>query len=65
MAGVKDYVLESYDELRNKVSWPTWNELQSSSIVVLIATFIIAAIIYLMDLSFGQVMDFFYVTVFN
>ena len=58
--GVKNYVLESVDELKNKTSWPTWNELQSSAIVVLIATFIIALIVYLMDVAFGQSMGLIY-----
>lgn len=65
MAGIKTYIEESVDELTNKVSWPTWSELQSSGIVVLIATFIIAGIIYLMDLAFGQIMDVIYNTIFG
>ena len=36
-------------ELLKKVTWPSWSELQSSSIVVAISTVIIALIIYLMD----------------
>ena len=54
------YIRESYDELMNKVSWPSWSELQSSSIVVAIATAIIAFIIYLMDSAFSNVMELFY-----
>jgi preprotein translocase subunit SecE len=65
MAGVRTYIEEAVDELTNKVSWPTWSELQSSGIVVLIATFIVAGIIYLMDLGFGQLMDVIYNTIFG
>jgi preprotein translocase subunit SecE len=65
MAGIKTYIEESVDELTNKVSWPTWSELQSSGIVVLIATFIVAALIYLMDFSFGQIMDVIYNKIFG
>ena len=65
MAGIRTYIEESVDELTNKVSWPTWTELQSSGIVVLIATFIIAALIYLMDLGFGQLMDLIYLKIFG
>ena len=54
------YIVESYNELLNKVSWPTWSELQSSSIVVAIASAIIALIIYLMDQTFSNIMDVFY-----
>jgi preprotein translocase subunit SecE len=60
MAKFIDYIKESKDDLLNKVSWPTWKELQSSSIVVAIASFIIALIVYVMDLSFRHIMEFFY-----
>ena len=39
MANIRTYIEESVDELTNKVSWPTWTELQSSGIVVLVATY--------------------------
>ena len=48
-----------WDELK-KVTWPSWKELQSSSIVVAIASMIIALIIYLMDSVFSNVLDVFY-----
>jgi len=51
------YIVESYDELLNKVSWPTWSELQSSSIVVAIATLIIAFVIFVMDSGFRVAME--------
>ena len=43
-----------------KVSWPTWKDLQNSSIVVAVASLIIALIVYLMDLSFRNIMEVFY-----
>ena len=60
MANKESYIKSSYDELMNKVSWPTWSELQSSSIVVAIASAIIALIIYLMDQTLSNIMDVFY-----
>ena len=60
MANKVTYIKESYDELMNKVSWPSWSELQSSSIVVAIATVIIALIIYIMDSAFSNMMQVFY-----
>ena len=36
VASFKTYLSESYNELVNKVSWPTWKELQGSAIVVLV-----------------------------
>jgi len=53
MAKKESYIKSSYDELINKVSWPSWSDLQSSSIVVAIASAIIALIIFLMDFFFG------------
>ena len=60
MAKFVEYIKESADDLMNKVSWPTWKELQSSSIVVAIASLIIAPIVYVMDLSFRNVLEVLY-----
>jgi preprotein translocase subunit SecE len=38
MNKVKEYFSETTNELFHKVSWPTWSELQSSAIVVAIAS---------------------------
>jgi len=57
---IKGYVKESYNELVNKVTWPAWSDLQNSAIVVMIASFIISIIIYLMDISFSFIMDLIY-----
>lgn len=53
MASLKTYIQESYNELVHKVSWPTWKDLQSSSIVVLVSALIISLIVFLMDYIFG------------
>jgi len=50
---MKAYLEDTYNELMYKVSWPTWSELQSSAIVVLVASVIIALIIFVMDYVFG------------
>ncbi len=55
-----DYAKESYDELLHKVSWPTWSELQSSAIVVSVASLVIALVVYLMDISFSSLLRGFY-----
>lgn len=54
------YLKDSYDELKHKVSWPTWNELQGSAIVVSIASLIIAMVVYLMDISVRTLLEQFY-----
>ncbi|HSY77030.1 MAG TPA: preprotein translocase subunit SecE [Bacteroidia bacterium] len=60
MANVSEYIKESYTELVEKVSWPTWRELQSSAVLVLIATVIIALIVAGMDQLIGGALKYFY-----
>lgn len=57
---LKIYVEEAYEELVHKVTWPTWKELQSSALVVMVASFIIALVIFVMDISFENIMEFIY-----
>jgi preprotein translocase subunit SecE len=60
MANVSEYIKESYIELTQKVTWPTWRELQNSAVLVLVAAFIIAFIILLMDQTIALVLRKFY-----
>lgn len=55
-----NYVKECYTELVEKTSWPTWKGLQSSAIVVSIASLIIALVVYLMDKTFETALEAFY-----
>jgi len=48
------YFQEAYDELVHKVTWPTWSELQDSSVVVLVTAVIISVIVLGIDLSFKE-----------
>ena len=57
---IRGYLRDVYDEMLHKVSWPTWKELQSSALVVMIASLLIALVIFLMDISFGHLMDWVY-----
>jgi len=54
------YLKDAYNELLHKVSWPTWAELQNSSVVVMIASLIIAMVVFIMDYSFENIMGFIY-----
>ena len=60
MNKIKLYLQESYIELVKKVSWPSWFQLQSSAIVVMIASLIFAVVIFTMDFSFRNIMTFIY-----
>lgn len=60
MNKLKLYLNDYYTELKNKVDWPKYEELQSHTITVLVASFIIAVIISLMDLAFNTSLKFVY-----
>ena len=53
-------VKESYNELINKVTWPTWPNLQSSTILVLVASVIIALLVFVIDSVSKQIVDIIY-----
>jgi len=57
---IKNYVLESVDEVKNKVTWSTFSELQSSAILVLVASVIFAIVIGLIDFGFQNILAWFY-----
>ena len=60
MTKLKAFIMDSYDEMRLKVSWPKYAELQSSSVLVLVASLIFALIIGVIDLAFDEAMGWFY-----
>lgn len=60
-----NYIKESYNELVNKVTWPTFPQLQSSTVVVMVASLIFAVIILAMDISFENIMAAIYKTLAN
>lgn len=60
MEKIKLYIRESYNELVHKVTWPTWASLNSSTIVVVIASLILALIIFVMDVISKGILDTIY-----
>ena len=55
-----NYIKECYAELKEKVTWPSGPELRSSVIVVSIASLLIALVVFLMDISFKNLLEAFY-----
>lgn len=43
-----------------KVTWPTWLQLQQSTVIVLVATIIITAMVWAMDFASNQVLKLIY-----
>jgi preprotein translocase subunit SecE len=60
---VSSYIKDASDELLHKVSWPTWSELQNSAIIVLVASLMIALVVFAMDKTLSTVVTYFYETV--
>ena len=60
MNKISAYFKDSYHELMEKVTWPTWQQLQQSTTIVLIATLIITALVWVMDFASNSILKFVY-----
>lgn len=60
MSNIKDYIDGTVDEMRDKVSWPTYKELQKSSILVLIGSLVFALVVGAMDFVYDSSLTWFY-----
>ncbi|HLT81940.1 MAG TPA: preprotein translocase subunit SecE [Cyclobacteriaceae bacterium] len=60
MSKFTSYVVDSWDEVKNKVTWPKYSELQSSAILVLVASTIFSLIIGGIDWVFNEALTWFY-----
>jgi preprotein translocase subunit SecE len=60
MNKVSNYFRDSYRELLEKVTWPSWTQLQQSTMIVLGATLVITAIVALMDFIAGGGLNLIY-----
>lgn len=60
MSKIQAYFKDSYNELMEKVTWPNWQQLQQSTMIVLVATLVITAIVWVLDLGSSTVLKFIY-----
>jgi preprotein translocase subunit SecE len=60
MNKISIYFRDSFKELTEKVTWPNWTQLQQSTMIVLIATLVITAIIAAMDFIAAGGLNFIY-----
>lgn len=60
MSRIKNLWTSTADELVNKVTWPSWDELVQSTVIVLVASVIFALAIYVLDKGFDFVTEFLY-----
>src|SRR5262245_40069109 len=56
---VHGYAMEVGSEL-SKVTWPTWKDTKRATLVVIVTTLIISAILGLLDLAWGALTRLFY-----
>ena len=54
------YIEETKDELFNKVTWPTWPELQQTTKPIIVEATIIGLVVWGMDLGFSKLMELAY-----
>ena len=60
MNKIANYFKESYKELMEKVTWPTWTQLQQSTMIVLAATLLFTALVWVMDFLANNLLKFVY-----
>jgi preprotein translocase subunit SecE len=60
MEKLKNYIVESWDEIRNKVTWPKYSEVQSSAVLVLVASTLFALVIWVIDSGFMKGLQWLY-----
>ena len=60
MNKVSSYFRDSWKELIEKVTWPTWDQLQQSTVIVLIATLVITAMVWIMDFASQNLLKLIY-----
>ena len=54
------FVKDSYHEMVDRVSWPKWETLQQSTMIVLVSTLILTGIVWIMDFISNGAMQFIY-----
>ncbi len=60
MKKIINYIKDSYNELVFKVSWPSRTELTSSAVIVMIASIMMALVVWGVDSVFDRVVKLFY-----
>jgi preprotein translocase subunit SecE len=54
------FIRDSYKEMMQKVTWPNWEQLQQSTMIVLAATVLITFMVWIMDTAVNAVLKFVY-----
>mgnify|MGYP006298574749 FL=1 len=57
MSGLINYINESYHELRNHVTWPTYADAQRLMVIVAVFSVLLALAVYGIDQLFSGVIE--------
>ncbi|AVR45744.1 preprotein translocase subunit SecE [Christiangramia fulva] len=57
MAGIVNYISESYNELKNHVTWTSWSEAQRLTVLVAVFSIIFSLAIWGVDSVFSAVIE--------
>lgn len=60
MAGIVNYVKESFGELKNNVTWTPWAEAQSLTVLVAVFSIIFSLAIWGVDTVFSKVVSYYF-----
>ncbi len=55
-----DYIKESYNELKNHVTWPTWAEAQRLTVIVAVFSVILSLAIWGVDSVFSRIIGLYF-----
>ncbi|PZW38857.1 preprotein translocase subunit SecE [Mesonia algae] len=57
MAGIVNYISESYNELKNHVTWPPYAEAQRLTVIVLVFSVLFSLAIWGVDTVFSSAIE--------
>ncbi|NLN24938.1 MAG: preprotein translocase subunit SecE [Bacteroidetes bacterium] len=54
------YITDSYNELKNHVTWPTWSEAQKLTVVVAVFSVLLALAVWGVDSVFSRIIGIYF-----
>ncbi len=54
------YITDSYNELKNHVTWPTWSEAQRLTVVVAVFSVLLALAVWGVDSVFSKIIGVYF-----
>ena len=63
MAGLVNYISESYNELKNHVTWTPWAEAQRLTLIVIVFSVIFSLVIWGVDTVFSNLIEYYFTLV--